>query len=656
MYKRRIIAFMIIAGVMLLTLVGRLAHLQIVQVNEHREQWEQSMRREQSLPAPRGRIMDAKGKILAVDLPCKDFCFDYRLLVKDPQWERSQVSRLRRENDLTHDEAKAMFDHQLRQTWELAEKLAAATNSDLDEKVRDVVQAVQRVKHAVARRTGRRNIIVAEERRMHPVVETLDDETAIFAESQIAQGNTIGAAVRPGNKRFYPYGDIACHVIGLTGPVTAEQLEKINTDNGDDTTTRDDYRSGDIIGISGLERMCEPILRGRRGRIVQAGGWRKPLQIEHVPAQRGTDVHLTLDIALQRELAELIKRSGYTGSAVVISIERNEVLAMVSVPTYDLNTYYSEYTQLLADDVNLPLTHRAIRQKVQPGSIIKPFVALEGMAEGIITRHSTYECNGHLYPDDPNHWRCTGRHGAIDLGPSLARSCNIYYFRLGSALGAPRMCQLFRRLGLNSPTGLGLFEEVRGHVPSDEWLSRPRNRPLLKAEASQMAIGQGQLLVTPLAIANALAAIGRDGKLMPPMLALEVPPKGDEVELGFSPGAISAVLEGMHDAVHRQGGTAYRAFHPPGWRDIGVELSGKTGTAQAPPLRVDSNRNGRIDGDDVIVKQGNIAWFAAIAPMRKPTIAFVIGLEYVTDGGGGSVAGPIGRDLIRILREMNYLQ
>jgi penicillin-binding protein 2 len=659
MYKRRIIIFMFIAGAMMLALVVRLAQLQVLEVDEFRAQWEESMRKQELLPTSRGRIMDSHGRILAVDLPCKDFCLDYRFLIADARWVRRQVSIIARRQNLSRSEAQGVYDQWSQDTWRLAGELAAAAGVDLDRKVQNVVQSVQRVRNSAAARAGIPDFEVREERQMHPIVEALNEDLSIYAQNRIAQGKTIGATVRPGNKRFYPYGDIACHVIGLTGPLTLEDLERLNGPDHDDlplSQRLECYQPGDWAGISGVERMCEEILRGKRGYNIQQAGWRQPVQLENVPAQKGGDVHLTLDIDLQRELAKLIAATGHNGSAVVMSVERNEILAMVSSPTYDLNTYREKYSTLLGDQHNLPLRHRAVSVAVPPGSIIKPFVALAGMTEGKITQHSTFQCAGHLYPDDPLHWRCTGVHGQTDLRRSLARSCNIYYYRLGAMIGAPLMCQWFRKLGLDGTSGLNLVEERPGSVPTDEWLSRNENRRHLQAEASQMAIGQGRLLVTPLAMANALASLGRGGKLMNPMLALEDPPQAGPIDLGFNQSDIAAVLEGMHNGVHEVGGTAYRAFHPPGAGALRVQVCGKTGTAQAAPLRIDSNGDGRIDSHDEVVKQGYMMWFAALAPANDPKVALVIVLEHVSEGGGGSVAGPIGRELIALLERLGYLE
>ena len=172
-----------------------------------------------------------------------------------------------------------------------------------------------------------------------------------------------------------------------------------------------------------------------------------------------------------------------------------------------------------------------------------------------------------------------------------------------------------------------------------------------------MAVGQGLLTATPLHLANAIGTIARDGVFLTPTVALEGGPKQIRRDLPVIPSHMRAVKEGMYRVVNARQGTAWKYFHGPGTTPIpGVEICGKTGTATTAPQRIDSNKNGRIDRGDRVVRSGDTAWFVGFAPHDNPRIALAVTVEYVTTGGGGSNAGPIGREIVRLCQEMGYLR
>ncbi|MCP4378326.1 MAG: hypothetical protein GY794_19390, partial [bacterium] len=193
---------------------------------------------------------------------------------------------------------------------------------------------------------------------------------------------TVGASLRPDNRRRYPYRTTACHIIGFTTQVWKEDLDRhnISADKaGWFKRNEVNYRDGDRIGRGGVELMSEQYLRGKRGYRVRQG--RKMAQER--PAAQGQDVHLTIDIRLQEDIENLM--GGKNGCVVLLDVRNREVLAMVSVPTYDINRYQQDFRQLLADKVNLPLLHRAVKKRYPPGSTVKPLAALAGLGTNMIT-------------------------------------------------------------------------------------------------------------------------------------------------------------------------------------------------------------------------------------------------------------------------------
>ncbi len=658
MYKQRLIIFLAIIFLGLLVLVGRLATLQLARGDRYRREYEQSVRETQMLPAARGCIIDRHGRIFAADKACKDLCLSYPFIVRDEGWVEHQVSLIKRQESVTAAKAKEIFEQRYTQTWRLADEIAEGGGVDLRVAVDKITDSVQAIRRSLERH-GRIERI-QEELQFHPVLSALDDTQAARLEAAINQNRTVGVSIRPSHKRVYPYDDLACHVIGLMGPVAASDCNRVFSGTPQErlAARRDAYEPTDRIGITGVEKMCESQLRGRAGyRVVEKVG-RDPNDLEGEEAQNGQDVHLTLDSVLQYNLAQEMRKprslapGGYTGAVVVMSVERGDILALVSVPTYDLNRYRLDANALFHDDVNLPLLNRAVGMRYPPGSTAKPIVALAALETGKITPQTTFFCQGHLFPNDPEHLKCTGSHGPVDLNRGLMKSCNVYFFSVGEKLGPLLLCDWFRQFGLADHPGSGLGEERRGHIPTREWLDRRDNRNQWDAEARQMGIGQGSITVTPLHMANVMATIARDGLMMSPMLVVGGARDQEPRQIPLSHEHLELVRQGMFAVVNEPGGTAYTPFHDGTAEPLPVEVSGKTGTAQASPQLADLDHDGKAEE---VVRSGKMAWFAGFAPSNKPRIAVAVVIEY-TEGHGGTTAGPIAREAVRLCRELGYLK
>jgi len=565
------------------------------------------------------------------------------------KWLAGRLAAIEKQRRCTPAEAREIFRRRWRRTWRLAWQLAGRRGENLAAAVAEQVRRIRRMSHG-----GRKDIRELYER--HPVVTGLDRASAMAAKADLA--DAPGVEIRASGLRHYPRGSDACHVIGLVGPVGRRRREELNRRlEGEDWLTRQRkmYRASDVIGQAGVEKMCEDILRGTRGYRVRRAG-----QIIHeAPAEPGGDVHLTLDIELQQALtAAFVEKSpGGTGAVVVLSVPRGQVLALVSVPTYDLNEYRRQFARLAGDTIYLPLRNRAVSQCYAPGSTVKPVAALSALAAKVLTVDTEFDCKDGRFgpnPDEgPKCWSKYG-HGPLKLIKAICVSCNVYFDHVGDVMGPRQLTHWYRLFGLGQLPGTGLPEESAGIVASDQWMLRsPRHRRRMRpVDAWQMAIGQGPLSASPLQVANAMAAVARGGRFISPVLTLEGGPKRIRRDMPITDEQVKAVHEGMRRVVHDPEGTAHRALVRLGLNSLGFEFCGKTGTAQVPPQMIDSDGDGKLDQQ---VRWGDVAWFSGFAPYGRPQIAFAVMVEYV-EGGAAANAGPIALEVVRICKEFGYTE
>ena len=510
-----------------------------------------------------------------------------------------------------------------------------------------------------------------------------------------------GLILQPGVTRVYPYGDVGAHVIGQLSRVTREDLE--NDPNADIDELRR-YLANDLIGRTGLESLAEQQLRGSRGRIVRDASTNE-ITASVLPAA-GAAAHTTLDMELQKDIQQLFadwklvkgttiaERHPMHGAAVVIDVASSDVLALASYPTYDANLLESRYAELSRDEINQPLLNRATMSMYEPGSTMKPLIGLAGVSAGILGVSDTVECSGYLIIGGRKYdmgrcwtmskfnvghhtvpWQDPHPNGFMTLEDAIQRSCNVYFEVIGDKLKVEGLTDWMTRFGLGRPTGLGITE-ASGRLPGQFNLPS-----YLKRSTSWFAsIGQGKVGATPIQMANVAATIARDGIWRRPRLLRQplasTQPVADEVNLNLSRAAVAAVRRGMVKVVNTRGGTAKDN------KREDVLLAGKTGTAEAAPftyrlrdeygnlvydehgrvvrkelaLSTPSNPNPtarwyRGSGSDHTNR--NHAWFMGFAPAEKPTIAFIVMVEY--GGSGGEVAGPIADGLVTAAIKHGYV-
>jgi penicillin-binding protein 2 len=635
---------------MFVGVVLRLGYLQIVKGDAYRIQYTEMLRNIQSLPALRGRILDRNGYILAYDEPCYSLYLDYRLLASDKTWQRRQVRIIARELSLPRDRAEKVFRLRVDTTLRLAEEAArrsarkdmgvAELSPSQDAAVlEDLQSTISRIIWTMKRQEKIVGMTVRGQRQAHRIVSGLDENAAVALRGKVDK--TVGASIRPDNRRRYPYQSAACHIIGFTTQVWKEDLERHNISAGEGdwfARNKTNYRDGDRIGRGGVEMMCEQYLRGQRGYRI-----RQDRTIAKVsPAAQGQDVHLTVDIRLQKDIEALL--GGRNGCVVVLGVTNREVLAMVSVPTYDINRYQQDFKKLIADKVNLPLLHRAVKKLYPPGSTMKPLAALAALGVRKITPGTEYTCKGFLHvPGKFRCWHRLGGHGSIDMIDALKRSCNVYFYKVGEGLGVGMLGDWLSGFGLADKPGTGLPEECAGHVPTRGTVG----------ESRLLAIGQGPMDATPLHVANAIATVAAGGEFRSPIIALEGSPKPVRRRLPVRSDHVEAVRRGMRKVVSESGGTANKYFRDSMPR---TTVCAKTGTATVQPHVPDLNGNGRADPEERasdMVLRGEMAWCVGFAPYKNPKFAFAVVVEYVS-GGGGANAGPIARDLIHLLENPQY--
>jgi penicillin-binding protein 2 len=471
------------------------------------------------------------------------------------------------------------------------------------------------------------------------VADGLRPEDIYPIESRRREFREIEVEAEP--QRWYPGGTLAAHVLGyLQEPTPAE------------ITSRPEarLRPGQMIGRSGLERVYDDLLRGADGALyetVDSLGRVQSVRARTNPTP-GTPLVLTIDIRLQRIAEQALE--GREGVVVALDPGTGGILALASNPTYDPNKFITRFTpaewsQLMTDPLS-PLENRAIRGLYAPGSIFKLVMALGGLANGFVDPSTSVYCSGstEIYGAVRHCWYAPG-HGAMDLENAIKNSCNIYFYRLGQRMGIDPIAAAAVRLGLGRRTGVDLVGEKEGLVPSTQWKRTALKAPWYPGETISVAIGQGQLQVTPLQIAALTALVARRGEAMPPphLVAGEgartdAPAAPEAAGAAFGRAAYESVIAGMWRSAN-DGGTGQGA------RVEGFDVCGKTGSTQT--MSRDSAAALARAGREVKTH----SWFSGFAPRVGPRIVVTVLVEF--GGGGGATAAPVaGRIFEAFAREI----
>ncbi len=544
----------------------RIYHLQVVQSGSlEQRQMRQSVRRV-LLPAPRGRILDAHGRLLADNQP--NYCL-------------------------------ALYLEELRRPGRWSNTVNAV-DQELDQ-----LAAVLQVPRSCPRSRVESHI-----RQSLPLPllawEHLDDTALARLTESRREFPGLDVFVQP--ERLYPMGRMAAHLLGNVGRSGFD-----NQANAEEFH----YHLPGLKGRSGLEKEYDNLLRGIPGGQlirVNAVGYRHDDWTARQPVA-GRDLNLTINSEIQLSLENAL--AGVRGAGVVLDSRNGDILALASAPAYDLNSLSpspsQELWRSLNEDPDRPLFNRAITGCYPPGSTFKPFVALAALTHGNLPTSTMFHCDGSFHLGNRViHCAFGERHGDVDMRKAIEVSCNIYFCSLAQVMGYDPILAVGQQIGLGQRTGLILAGEAPGLLPTTTWKQERRKENWTMGDTCNIAIGQGNLLVSPLQMAVATAALANGGNVLRPRLLQGGNAAGEVVSHANWPvAAVELVKAGMQDVVSGEEGTGHRA------RVAGISIAAKTGTAE---YRVDNAPK----------KYG---WMISFAPAEAPRVVVVMVVEEAQTGG-----------------------
>jgi len=461
-----------------------------------------------------------------------------------------------------------------------------------------------------------------------------------------------GVSVMSSSVRTFPYGALGAHLLGYMREVDAETLA-MHPDAA--------YRAGDRLGAVGVERRWESYLRGQRGfrKFIRKRAMRErmeDLEERYLGDDRlqepapGRDISLTLDMELV-ESAERAMRGQLAGAVVVVDVRTGRLLAAHSKPSFDPNVASGGHGQAAVreafqsyyKDPMSPTLDRTISAAYPPGSTFKPFSALTALESNLISPTEQVDCRGG-YEYGKRYFRCTGVHRHVNMHQALVQSCNTYFYELGSRAKIDSLADMGARFGFGVKTGIGINPEARGRMPTRAWYTRQYRGAFRGGFTLLASIGQGATTVNVLQLTLAYAALANGGTLYRPQIVRSIETADGMVVQDFpprvrrliepEPAQLSLIQGAMAGVVNEKTGTAHGA------RIEGVDLAGKTGTAQVSPLAPRGS-----DQSDVAYFNRDHAWFAGYSPAGSPEIAVVVLIEH--GGGGGKNAVPVAMRIVQ---------
>lgn len=591
-YQRRLTLAAVLVVLCFLTLLGRFVYLQVVQ-HKHFATLAEANRIDIQPEAPnRGIITDRNGVVLASN-------YSAYTLELNPQ------------------------------------KMA-----DVDAAIDEIAKIVE-----ISPRDRRRFKRLLEEFRTNdslPLKSRLtDEEVARVAANRY---RLPGVEIKARLFRQYPFGEVASHVVGYIGRISQGEKDRIEAQG-----LTSNYKGSDYIGKVGIELSYERELHGTAGATeVEVDASRRVVRtLSRKPSVTGNNLQLSLDIRLQKIAEEAF--GSKRGALVAIDPTSGDVLAFVSKPGYDPNLFVDgidpQNWDLLNTSPDKPLLNRPLRGTYPPGSTYKPFMGLMALELGVRTAQQTINDPG-FFRLGGGHWRDdkVGGHGAVNLVKSIAVSCDTYYYQVAAETDIDEWATFMRQFGFGLKTGIDIDGELPGILPDRAWKAknRPKDPKLHVGDQVSLGIGQGFNTFTPLQLAYATSVLANRGVAYKPHLVKRVQDaRTSEYRLTqpapaytipLKPEHIDAVLRGMAGVVTE--GTGRTAF-----LKAGYVSGGKTGTAQVFGLR-----GGDYVASQVAERLRDHAWYIALAPLDKPTIALVALVE--NGGFGAAAAAPIARKVM----------
>jgi penicillin-binding protein 2 len=546
----------------------------------------------------------------------------------------------------------------------LADNKAIFSLEIIPEDVKDIAKTISEVSDLLSISKERQNDFFKRtrgNRRFKPVElqsRLSDQQVALFT---VNQHKYPGVYIDARLKRYYPFAKLTTHNIGYVARINPRDLQKLNRDN-----KSENYAATREIGKLGIERYYQDMLHGSighqeveintQGRIIRT--------LEFTPPIPGKDLTLTLDIELQMIAKRAL--SGKRGAIVALDPRDGGILAMYSNPSYDGNLFVhgissKNYNKLLESN-DLPLINRSV-QGYPPASTIKPFYALLGLEEKVVTASDKiwdpgwYQLEG--LENKSRDWKPWG-HGWVNLTKAIEESCNTYFYDLAFKLGITNMSNILEKFGFGDYTGIDIHEESRGIVPSIAWKRARYNKPWYTGETLSVGIGQSYLTATPLQLAQATSILVNKGQIKPPHLLKKVSQTQlipvdtinrfekkittEEISIGEQKPIIlkqnkhwDIVLDAMHKTSQKLGATAFTPF-----KGTKYDVAGKTGSAQVASIKQEETYDAKNTKEN---KRDN-AMFISFAPYENPEIVVVVAIENVAKGGGASNAAPVARQVM----------
>jgi penicillin-binding protein 2 len=576
-----------------LVLILRLFNLQITHYDYYTEEALGNQMRTLPITPTRGKIFDRNGKVLATNQ------LAYKLTLTP--------------ENLTHDEAKTLLT---------LEQLGFINDNDI------------KAYHKNRKRYKKFHNIPLK----HNLRET---HVAKF----LVSNQFAGVEIEPYFHRIYPYNDSSVHAIGYVSRMNKRDKEIYDKKN---------YLGTSFVGKTGIEKQYETLLHGINGvKQIERNVTGRVIDTKIIqPPEAGQDLYLSIDLDMQQKAESLLQ--GKRGSIVVIDVTNGEVLTLVSTPIYNPNWFvngisHKNYNQLQTSK-DIPQLNRAIQGLYPPGSTVKPMVALAGLEDGVITKHSKVFCPGYYKLPNVkrkfNDWKRTG-HGLVDMKDSIAQSCDVFFYRLADKMGIDSLHDNLTFFNFGSKTGIDIPGEHGGILPSKTWKKINKDEPWYRGETLIVGIGQGFMTSSPLQLAVATAALANKGRLFQPKILknIRLPNQlikevSQKVYTQIPIKNIQNwedVIEGMRQTIYAPKGTARRLN-----KGLTYTLAGKTGTAQVFGLDAEE----QYIAANLDERLRDHALFTGFAPVNNPKIAIAVIVENA--GSGSSKAAPLAREVLDV--------
>jgi penicillin-binding protein 2 len=604
-FKTRLNGLAIFSGAVVTALLAKLWSMQLLSSDSYTQQAESNRTRTISTAASRGRILDCNGVELATN--------------------RSSLT-------VTADSSVA--DDRLK--CQVLGNLIGMPYMAVRRKIQDTTEGAQ----------STRTVAVDVSRH---VVAYIKERSYLFEDVEVEQRT----------QRFYPQGTLAAHVLGYTGTITSDQLDSSNSDSDEGTI---DYQSGDVVGQSGVEYQYESVLQGVHGEqtvYVDADG-NVVDYATSVKPQSGSDIMLTLDATIQKAAEDALSsvistvRSSTnpnctSGSVICLDVTNGDVIAMASMPVYSPNVFVggistTDWDELSSDESGYPLLNRAISGQYPSASTIKPLSAFAALDADLANSSSEWDCTGYWTGFGAAYgqycWKHSG-HGWMTVQSGITFSCDVVFYEIGKAFyysdDPEGLQETYRKWNLGSLEQIDLPNEAEGRVPDAEWKwnyftsSSDADRSWQGGDTTNLAIGQGDLLVTPLQMACVYAGIANGGVCYKPHVLKSVQPheglgslieyKSSEIfNVDIDQANLALIRTGLEGVIYEE--SSSQASH---WTNMSERVAGKTGTAEVSTGEPD-------------------AWFVACVPSDAPK--YVVACCIEGGGYGSQSAMLVVRDVI----------